>query len=128
VTPIRPTVEERLRRCESILALVADLGMLAAMRSEVSLSAEGLHALAQLAREAAEELDATRRVLPATVLNLTAPAVTELRRDREGLGMSPWQVASVLCVGVEPIGGQHNEAINQSCERSRSHSTKAEPP
>ncbi len=47
------TVDERLRRCESTLALIADLGALAAMRGEYSLSSGGLHALAELSTQAA---------------------------------------------------------------------------
>lgn len=68
----RATLEERLRHCEGVFALIADLGALAAMSDEPSISAESFHALARLAEGARRDVRAIQRTLPAQTLNLTA--------------------------------------------------------
>ena len=65
------TVEERLRRTEAFLALIADVTGLAVTSPDESISADGFAALSGLARQAVQDLHTTRRVLPMSALNLT---------------------------------------------------------
>jgi hypothetical protein len=68
----RATLEQRLRHCESVFALMADLSTLAAMSDEPSISAESFHALARLAEGARRDVREITRTLPDQTLNLTA--------------------------------------------------------
>ena len=68
----RATFEERVRHCESVFALKADLGALAAMSDEPSIAADSFHALARLAEGARRDVREIQRTVPAHLLNLTA--------------------------------------------------------
>ena len=75
------TVEERLRRAETVLTLIADIGRLAATSSDESISADGFAALSTLARQAAQELRTVRQTLPRNVPSLSRAASRSARRE-----------------------------------------------
>jgi hypothetical protein len=72
MAPTRPTLEERLRHCEGVFALMADLGALAVMSDERSVSAESFYTVARLAEDAGGHVREIQRTLSAKTLNLTA--------------------------------------------------------